>query len=64
MKLYQALCLNSIGSLHLDKGEYQDALTYLEQAYDLRLKLNVPEDMADSLHDLAEANGFPKGGAI
>ena len=43
---YQALCLNAIGSIHLDKGEYQDALTYLEQAYDLRQKMSVPEDLA------------------
>jgi len=37
-------------------GNYQDALTYLEQAYELRQKLNVPEDMAESLHNLAETN--------
>jgi tetratricopeptide (TPR) repeat protein len=40
----------------MDQGAYQDSLTYLEQAYDLRQKLNVPDDVADSLHDLAEVN--------
>ena len=53
---YQALCLNAIGSIHLDKGEYQDALTFLDQAYQLRQKLKIPEDIAESLHNLAEAN--------
>jgi len=27
----------------MDQGAYQDSLTYLEQAYELQQKLNVPE---------------------
>src|SRR6202044_2459977 len=40
----------------MDQGAYQDSLTYLQQGYELRQKLNVPGDTADSLHDLAEVN--------
>lgn len=52
----QALCLNNIGSIKADQGQYQDALTYLQQAYELRQKLNVAADVADSQHNLAEVN--------
>ena len=51
----QALCLNNIGSAYLQKGENQDALTYLQQALQFREKLNVPGDIADTLHNLGEA---------
>ena len=39
---YQALCLNNIGTAYLQKGENEDALTYLQQALQIREKLNVP----------------------
>ena len=52
---YQALCLNNIGNAYLQKGENEDALTYLQQALQLREKLNVPVDIADTLHNLGEA---------
>jgi eukaryotic-like serine/threonine-protein kinase len=52
---YQALCLNNIGNAYLQKGENEDALTYLQQALQLREKLNVPADIAETLHNLGEA---------
>ena len=52
---YQALCLNNIGNAYLQKGENEDALTYLQQASQLREKLNVPGDIAETLHNLGEA---------
>src|SRR5262249_24376569 len=51
-----ALCQHNIGVNSIDKGDYQDGLTYLQQAYEIRQKLNVPEDTAETLHNLAEAN--------
>jgi tetratricopeptide (TPR) repeat protein len=37
-------------------AQHQDSITYLQQAYELRQKLNIPADVADSLHDLAEVS--------
>ena len=42
---YQALCLSNIGTAYLQKGENQDGLTYLQQALQIREKLNVPGDI-------------------
>jgi len=50
----QADILINIGGAHFNKGEYQVALTYYQQAYDLRSKLN--QDTTLPLHDLAETN--------
>lgn len=36
------------------KGENQDAVTYFQQALQIREKLGVPGDIADSLHNLGE----------
>jgi tetratricopeptide (TPR) repeat protein len=46
--------LNAIGSAYFSKGSYEDARTYFEQALQLREKLNLPTDTADTLHNLAE----------
>ena len=48
----QAVCLNNIGNVYMDKGENQDALTYFQQALQLREKLNVPDQIAETLHNL------------
>ena len=37
-------------------GNFQDALTYYQQAYQIREKLKLTDDMAESLHNLAETN--------
>ena len=52
----QALVLNNIGNAYTFKGDYQNARTYFEQALALREKLNVPTDIADTLHNLAETS--------
>ena len=46
---YQALCLSNIGTAYLQKGETEDGLTYLQQALQIREKLNVPGDIAETL---------------
>ena len=40
-ELDQAQCLNNIGSAYCNKGEYQDALTYFQQAYEIRDRLKL-----------------------
>jgi tetratricopeptide (TPR) repeat protein len=50
----QAICLNNIGSVYLDKGQYEDALTYFQQALQLREKSNVPQDIVEAVHNLGE----------
>ena len=37
-------------------GNFQDALTYYQQAYQIREKLKLTDDMAESLYNLADAN--------
>jgi tetratricopeptide (TPR) repeat protein len=48
------LCLNNIGGAYLAKGDADNALTYLQQALQLRQKLNVSGDIADTLATLGE----------
>ncbi len=48
--------MNNIGHSYLFKGDYEDARTYFSQALTLREKLNVPTDVADTLHNLAETS--------
>jgi tetratricopeptide (TPR) repeat protein len=38
------------------KGDYEDARTYFSQTLSLYEKINVPTDIADTLHDLAETS--------
>jgi tetratricopeptide (TPR) repeat protein len=45
--------LNNIGTAYLTKGQYEDALTYYQQALQLRQKLNVADDVAETLRNLA-----------
>ena len=52
----QATLLLNIGIAHFNKGEYQDALTYFQQAYDIRYRLNVSSDANEALHNLALTN--------
>ena len=49
------LCLNFIGSIYFTKGRIDDAVTYFERALPIREKVNVPGEIADTLHNLAEA---------
>jgi eukaryotic-like serine/threonine-protein kinase len=48
----QAICLNNIGSVYLDKGQYDDALTYFQQAVQLRENSKVPQDIVEAVHNL------------
>ncbi len=50
----QALVLNNVGSVYLGKGDYAEAQTYFERALDIRQKLKVPSDLADTHHNLGE----------
>ena len=50
----EALVLNNIGSVYLAKGQYSEAQTYFERALELREKAKVPNEIADTLHNLAE----------
>jgi len=43
--------LSNIGSAYLEKGENEDALTYLQQALQIREKLKLPADIAETLHN-------------
>ncbi|HVS88765.1 MAG TPA: tetratricopeptide repeat protein [Candidatus Acidoferrum sp.] len=52
----EALWLNNIGNTYLFKGDYDDARIYFEQALQLREKINVPSDIASTVHNLAEVN--------
>jgi tetratricopeptide (TPR) repeat protein len=48
------LCLNNISGVYLGKGDTDNALTYLQQALQLREKLNVPADVAETLSALSQ----------
>ena len=53
---YQALCLNSIGIVHLANGHYDDALTYFQQALQLRENLQVPGEIVETVYNLGQTN--------
>jgi tetratricopeptide (TPR) repeat protein len=55
-EVMQAACLNNIGSVYFSKGEYQDALTYFQQALQLREKSKVAQDIVESVHNVAETS--------
>src|SRR5262245_13943613 len=50
----EALVLNNIGSVYFQKGQYSEGQTYFERALELREKAKVPNEIADTLHNLAE----------
>jgi tetratricopeptide (TPR) repeat protein len=52
----EALALSNIGNTYLLKGDYEDARTYFSQALSIREKLNVPTDIADTVHNLGETS--------
>ena len=51
----QAVSLNAIGSVYNNTGDYQAALTYFQQAYEIRDRLKLPE-ATESLRNWAEMN--------
>jgi tetratricopeptide (TPR) repeat protein len=48
--------VNNIGNTYLAKGDFDNARIYFEQALQVREKLKVPSDIADTLHNLAETS--------
>ena len=42
--------------MYLDKGQYEDALTYFQQALQLREKSKVPQDIVEAVHNLGETS--------
>ena len=52
----QAICLNNIGGAYSAKGQYEDSLTYYQQALQLREKSKVPQDIVWAVHNLGEAS--------
>lgn len=43
-----------MGSVYFNRGDYQDALTFYQQALQLREKLRVPAEIAVSVHNLGD----------
>jgi tetratricopeptide (TPR) repeat protein len=52
----QAICLNNIGTAYSEKGQYEDALTYYQQALQLREKSKVPQDIVEAVHNLGDTS--------
>jgi len=52
----QGMCLNNIGSCYFFKGDYENALTYFQQALELRERSKVAEDIVLTVHNLAETS--------
>jgi len=52
----QAICLNNIGSAYSEKGQFEDALTYYQQALQLREKSNAPQDIVEAVHNLGDTS--------
>jgi tetratricopeptide (TPR) repeat protein len=50
------MVLSNIGNAYLSKGDFDNARTYFTQALQVRQKLKVPGDIADTLHNLAETS--------
>jgi tetratricopeptide (TPR) repeat protein len=50
------LCLNNLGSIRSYMDNLQEALTSYQQSYQIREKLKLTGDMAQSLQNLAETN--------
>jgi len=52
----QAICLNNIGTSYSEKGQYEDALTYYQQALQLREKSKAPQDIVEAVHNLGDTS--------
>jgi tetratricopeptide (TPR) repeat protein len=52
---FQGICLNNIGVVYLAEADVDNALTYLQQALQLREKLNVPGDIAETVDNIGNA---------
>ncbi len=48
-------CLENIAGVYLSMGDTNNAFTYSQQALQLREKLGVPGDIAETLESLSEA---------
>lgn len=46
--------MNNIGSVYSEKGQSDDALTYFQQALQLREKSKTPQDIVEAVHNLGE----------
>ena len=48
--------MNNIGGAYFETGQYEDALTYFEQALGLRESANNPSDIGETVHNIAETH--------
>jgi tetratricopeptide (TPR) repeat protein len=62
----EALVLNNIGNLYLNRAQFEEARTYFERALTLHEQIQVPGPLADTLHNLGvtAANAGDFGGAV
>jgi tetratricopeptide (TPR) repeat protein len=51
----QGICLNNVGSIYMEQGKYDEALTYFQRSLELQQKLKVPSDIARSSNNIGEA---------
>jgi tetratricopeptide (TPR) repeat protein len=54
--VYEGTCLNNIAAAYFFKGQYQDSLTYFQQALQIREKAKVTLDIAQTLHNLGDSS--------
>lgn len=45
-----------LNNIYLSRGDFQEAHTYFEQALQVREKFNVPQEVAETLHNVAETD--------
>jgi tetratricopeptide (TPR) repeat protein len=50
------MLVNNIVNIYLSRGDFQDARTYFEQALQVREKFNVTQEVAETLHNVAETD--------
>jgi serine/threonine protein kinase/Tfp pilus assembly protein PilF len=62
----EALVLNNIGNIYLNRAQFEEARTYFERALTLHEQIQVPGPLADTLHNLGvtAANAGDFGGAV
>ena len=50
----EAVNLNNIGWFYFEKGDYEDAVAYSQQALEIKQKVGSPADIAETLYNLGE----------